>query len=67
MAEYVVHIVETSRGGVFGHAESDRESDDAGTASCASDENDRGLAEEEIRRRGGRAADAAQASHNGLQ
>lgn len=68
MAEYVVHIVEASRGGIFGHAESDREGDDAGAAACASAESCGGLAEEEIGGcGGGRAADAAQAAHGGLQ
>ena len=65
MAEYAVHIVEASRGGVFGHAESDREGDDAGCASSASAESCGGFAEEEIGG-GGRAADAA-AAHGGLQ
>ena len=57
MAEYVVHIVEASRGGIFGHAESHREGDDAGAAARASAESGGGLTEEEIRGGGrGRAA-----------
>jgi len=67
MAEYVVHIVEASRGGIFGHAESDREGDDAGATARASAESCGGLAEEEIRCGCGSAADAVQATHRGLQ
>jgi len=59
MAEYVVHIVEASRGGIFGHAESHREGDDAGAAARASAESGGGLTEEEIRGGGGRGRAAA--------
>lgn len=64
MAEYAVYIVAPSRGGVFGHAESDREGDDAGTAACASAESCGGIAEEEIRCCG--SGSRAQAAHSGL-
>ena len=67
MAEYVIYIVETSRGGIFGHAESDREGDDAGATARASAESGGGLAEEEIRCCGGSAADTVQAAHRGIQ
>jgi len=66
MAEYTIHIVAPSRGGVFGHAESHSEGDDARPATRASAENGGGLAEEEIGRRG-RGSAAAQAAHRGLQ
>jgi len=66
MAEYAIHIMAPSRGGVFGHAESDREGDDAGPATRASAENGGGLAEEEIGCGSGGGC-AAQAAHRGLQ
>ena len=69
MAECALHIVEASRGGIFGYAESNNEGDDTCPTSSAECENGGGLTEEEICGclRGYAATDAVQATHSGLQ
>jgi len=69
MAKYAIHIVEASRGGIFGYTESDHEGDDTCPTSSAECENGGGLTNEEIGCHcgSGNGGNAAQATHSGLQ